>query len=168
MESPDCESRGRVHTYNKGYVILDEGHRSLKRFSPAMKGTKKIAVVGVILLSVIGGLAALRSSLTNRVEIRGTLSRDDVAEITRLHRAVCPTVWLGVLPKWLSISVRRHVSGILNPIEVIAVPEDGKAIVVYREFERYFYDKKGKHRWGHASYPLVKDAKGWHESFILP
>jgi len=130
---------------------------------------KRIAVLGAVSVSVIvGGAAALRSALINHVEIRGTLSPSEVAEITRLHRSVCPSVSPGVFPKWFPIWVRRQISGALNPIEVIAVGGDGSATVVYRGFEHYHYDKMGKHRWGHTSYTLAKDIKGWHESFIFP
>jgi hypothetical protein len=51
----------------------------------------------------------------------------------------------------------------LNPIDVIAAPSEGSVIVVNRGFERYYYDSRGKHRWGHASYTLVKGQKGWEK-----
>jgi len=122
---------------------------------------KRTALLGLISLAVVGAFAALRTSLRNGVEIRGTLSPRDVAEITRLHRSACPIVLRTIFPKWFPISVQRHISATLNPIEVVAVPGDGRAIVVYRGFEQYYYDARGKHRWGHGAYRLAKDANGW-------
>src|SRR6266436_5373565 len=87
---------------------------------------ERIIILGLISLSVVGGLTALRFSLMHRVEIRGTLSPGDVAEISRLHRSVCPIAWPRVYPKRFPVSVRSYLSGALSPIEVIAVPEEGR------------------------------------------
>jgi hypothetical protein len=56
----------------------------------------------------------------------------------------------------------------LNPIEIIAVPKPGSATVVYRGFDNYYYDRKGKHRGARVSYKLAKDASGWHYVFDFP
>jgi hypothetical protein len=72
-------------------------------------------------------------------------------------------IWAGSYPTWLSIGLQRKLSAVLSPMEIIAVPSDGTAIVVYRGFEHYYYDEKGRHRWGHASYSLLKGSKGWEK-----
>jgi hypothetical protein len=112
-------------------------------------------------LVVLIGLGALITRSSGHVEIRGKLSPEDIAEIKRLHQSNCPMVWASSCPRWLPIAPRRQLSAILNPIEIIAAPGEGRVIVVYRGFERYYFDRKGKHRWGHASYTLVKADKGW-------
>jgi len=122
----------------------------------------KGAWIGVgISFVVLIGLGALISSSSGHVEIRGKLSPKDIAEIKRLHQINCPMVWASSCPGWLPIAPRRQLSAILNPIEIIATPDEARVIVVYRGFERYYFDQKGKHRWGHASYTLVKAEKGW-------
>ena len=123
---------------------------------------KRAAVVAVAMLLTLGGWAGLRSSSRPGIEIRGKLSSNDVAQIRRLHRSVGQPIWPNILPKWFAPGLRREITSALSPIEIIAVPSDGRAIVVYRGFERYYYDKKGRHRWGDAAYTVAKDSKGWH------
>ena len=133
-----------------------------------MSGFKRLVVAGLISASALGCLAALRSPLMPRVEIRGAFSRSDIAEITHLHHLVCPNVSPAIYLKWFPTSLQRQISVALNPIDIIALPKDGEAIVVYRGFNNYYYDKKGKHRFGTASYTLAKGTNGWHEVFLFP
>lgn len=111
---------------------------------------------------VIGvGLIALIPVSAGHVEIRGKLSPKDIADIRRLHQTNCPTLWAKSYPTWLPSAPRKELSAMLNPIEIIAAPSESKVIVVYRGFNTYYYDQKGKHRWGHASYALIKEQNGW-------
>ena len=129
---------------------------------------KKLVVPGLICLGMLAPFVALRYVPLRRVEIRGNLSPVEIAAIIRSHQSNCPPVWAAVCPKWFPVSVHRQISGMLSPIEIIAVPGNERAIVVYRGFEQCYYDKRGKHRWGLASYKLAKDAKGWHMVAMWP
>jgi hypothetical protein len=127
----------------------------------------RVVVLLIIFLLLVGALAVLRGSL-GRVEIRGTLTRADLREITRLHGSQSQSVWSPAAPKWIPATVRDFVSGTLNPIETIAAPGNGKVIIAYRGFRQYYYDEKGKHRWGVASYTLVKGTNGWQTMVSFP
>lgn len=118
-------------------------------------------IAASISLTIIVGLIALIPVSAGRIEVRGKLSPRDVAEIKRLHQIHCPIVWASSYPTWLPKAPRRQLSAILNPIETISAPSEKYVIVVFRGFERYYYDTKGKHRWGHASYMLMKGTNGW-------
>lgn len=122
---------------------------------------KRTAALCLIALALAGTWAALTPHKP-AVEIRGRVSQADLAEITQAHGSHCPPVWPHLSAKWFPISIHQFISARLNPIEVIAVPNDDKAIIVYRGFYNFYYDKQGKHRWGDASYTLTKDATGWH------
>lgn len=121
---------------------------------------KKVAVVAAISLLIVGSFLGMLFLLSKPIEIRGAISPRDLAAITRGHSSHCGLAWPGL--NWFPVSIQKNVSAKLNPIEIIAVPKDGVAIVVYRGFNTYYYDKRGKHRWGTSSYTLVKDANGWH------
>lgn len=110
---------------------------------------------------IVIGLIVLIPVSAGRVEIRGNLSPKDIAEIRQWHLTNCPAMWPKAYPAWLPSAPRRQLSAMLNPIEIISAPGDTRVIVVYRGFETYYYDRKGKHRWGHSSYALVKGEKGW-------
>jgi hypothetical protein len=122
-------------------------------------------VVGLALLFVVAGLGASRWCF-HPVQIRGVLSQTDLAEISRLHRVWCPTPAL--CPRWLPVSVRSRISALLSPIEIIATPQPAKATVVYRGYDNYYYDRKGKPRRQWVSYTLAKDASGWHYVLDFP
>src|SRR5256885_719061 len=89
-------------------------------------------IVATISLMILTALVALIGYSADRVEVRGKLSTKDIAEIKRLHRFNCPIVRFGSHPEWFPYAIRRQVSVILNPIDVICAPEDGEVIVVYR------------------------------------
>jgi hypothetical protein len=129
---------------------------------------KSMAVLAIACIAIVAELAALRFHLMHGVEIRGTLSSGDVAEINRLHRLICPVAPSGFYPKWVPVSLCRQISAVLNPIEIIAVPADHRAIIVYRGYDEYRYDFKGRHRWGLASYKVAKDTNGWHVVQFFP
>lgn len=136
-------------------AVQTEANRSVSR-----PRRKKIALVVASSLFVIGCLLALRGLLGNHIEIRGTISSRDLRTITGMHSSHCSVAWPGL--QWFPDPIRNLVIARLNPIEIVSVPKDGMAIVVYRGFDTYYYDKRGKHRWGTSSYTLVKDSKGWH------
>jgi hypothetical protein len=122
--------------------------------------TKKVLSIAAVLLLLIGGFLALRGLLSNHIEIRGTISPRDLAAITQVHSSHCSVAWPGL--KWFPEPIRNLAIARLNPIEIVSVPKDGVAIVVYRGFDNFYYDKTGKHRWGTAYYTVVKDRSGWH------
>ncbi len=126
---------------------------------------KRGAVVGLALLVMIIGLSASRWCFSP-VEIRGVLSQTDLAEIRRLHGVWSPSPSL--CPGWLPVFLRSRVSAFLNPIQAITIPWPGAATVVYRGFDEYYYDRKGKHRGGLISYTLAKDARGWQYVLDFP
>jgi hypothetical protein len=125
---------------------------------------RRVYILAFIWLSVVAGLAILFYPRASRLEIRGAISSKDLAEIKRLHRVVCPKVWSGIYPKWLPVALERRISVTMNPIEIIAVPSESRAIVVYRGFELYHYDQNGRHRRGLASYTLERGANGWQRT----
>jgi hypothetical protein len=119
-------------------------------------------------LLILGALVAVLCSSQRRIDIRGELSAAEVRGIVRTHSACCPDALPKCCLKFVPVSIRQYIAARLNPIEIIAVPKPGGATVVYRGFDQVYYDKKGKHRWGTASYTLEKNSKGWHEVFIFP
>ena len=129
---------------------------------------KKVALLALVTLTIAGLLVACVGAFTRHVEVRGTLSADDVKGIVRAHRASCSTVWPRGYAKWFPEALRPCVAARLNPIDIIAVPKEGEAIVVYRDLFYFHYDKKGKHRGVTASHTFRKDLNGWHEYFLLP
>jgi hypothetical protein len=133
---------------------------------PVGPRTKKVVLTAAVTLFLIAVFFVLRALLSNHIEIRGTISPRDLAAITGNHNAYCGVAWPGL--KWFPEPIRNFVIARLNPIEIVSVPKDGVAIVVYRGFDNLYYDKKGKHRWGTAYYTLFKDESGWHQVISSP
>lgn len=118
-----------------------------------------------ISFAIFFAVVAILPYTAGYVEIRGNLSPKDIAEIKRVHRS---KVWPGPYPDWFPMAAQRKLSAILNPVDIICAPSEERAIIVYRGFDNCYYDKEGKHRWGNASYTLVKGPKGWTDEFTLP
>ena len=122
---------------------------------------KRVAVAVSIVILLASVLPVASYCMKPRLQIRGQLSHRDLAGILRAHREVCPEGPINGKWRWLPISIEKYVSSQLNPIEIIAVPASGHATIVYRGFYHFYYDEKGKHRWGTATYHLSKERGTW-------
>ena len=126
-----------------------------------MSTTRLRTAWGVAVISLLGLYIALLSfSPIHRIEIRGVLASRDIAAIKSMHGS-CVSLPLGSYQAWIPAPLKRYIAAALNPIQVIAVPADGRAIVVYRGIETRFYVNRRERRWGHASYTLVNTTNGW-------
>lgn len=123
---------------------------------------KRTALLLPIALLILCAAAVLTFAPEEEMKVYGNLSSRDIAEIQMLHRNNCSSR-LG--PAWYRrlcpLKIRRFVAAYLDPIDVISVQPDGSALIVYRGWDKKYYDSRGEHRWGDASYKLVREADGW-------
>ncbi len=121
-------------------------------------------VVLILALGFALALIALLIFISNDrpPKILGSLYPADLDAVRSFHRTNCPLALSKTLPVWIPASLRHYISGRLNPIETIAVPSSEHVVIVYRGYEKIYYDKRGKHRFGHATYDLYKGPNGWY------